>query len=199
MMRETLLPPPQLGAMIREARKAHKLTLEQVSERSNVSKSMLSQVERGTVNPTFAVVWNIMQALGLEMSDLIEESFVSTSPIIEHTHSYSTPTRKSQDGLVTLSMLSPYRTVLPVEWYDMRLEAGGKLASDSHASGTYEHLTCLDGSIAVMIEETCIEGQTGDTLRYRADQPHTIFNPTGTSSRALLLVALPHQYVSRSA
>lgn len=193
-MKDGLLPPPRLGETVRAARKANRLTLEQVSERSGVSKSMLSQVERGTVNPTFSVVWNVMQALGLDLADLMEEAPDPGVPVIEHTHGYSTPTRKSRDGLVSLSLLSPYRTVLPMEWYEMRLDPGGELVSDAHAAGTYEHLTCLDGAVAVTVGDTKVEGRAGDTLRYRADRPHTIANTAATPSRAILVVALPQQY-----
>ncbi|HAJ19552.1 MAG TPA: hypothetical protein DCL95_05730, partial [Rhodospirillaceae bacterium] len=80
-VKDNLVPPPQLGAIVRKARKQHRLTLEQVSERSGVSKSMLSQVERGTVNPTFAVVWNLMQSLGLDMADLTE-TIQAETPVI---------------------------------------------------------------------------------------------------------------------
>lgn len=154
---------------------------------------MLSQIERGAVNPTFAVVWNLMQALGLEMSDLIEGNAPEV-PVIDHVHSYSMPTSKTGDGLVTLFMLSPFRTVLPVEWYEIRFEEAGALVSDAHAPGTYEHLTCLDGSLAVEVDDTRIEGVAGDTLRYQADRPHKIVNTASGKSRAFLLVALPQQY-----
>jgi transcriptional regulator with XRE-family HTH domain len=188
-----LTPPPRLGEIVRGARKDHALTLEQVSARSGVSKSMLSQIERGAVNPTFAVVWNLMQALGLDMADLTEGT-PRDDAVIEHAHAYSMPSRKSADGLVSLRMLSPYRTVLPVEWYDMRLEPGGVLASEAHATGTFEHLTCLEGSIAVDLADRSVEARDGDTLRYRADRPHRIRNAHDGPTRALLLVALPRQY-----
>ncbi|MBO6835953.1 MAG: helix-turn-helix transcriptional regulator [Alphaproteobacteria bacterium] len=192
-MRDGLPPPPRLGDFIRKARKAHRLTLEQVAERSGVSKSMLSQIERGSVNPTFAVVWNLMQALGLDMADLMVGA-PPEAPVIEHVHAYSMPTSKSRDGLVTLHMLSPFRTVLPVEWYEMRMEKGGALISDAHAPGTYEHLTCLDGSVAVEVGDMRVEGRAGDTLRYHADRPHSILNTAPGPSRAMLLVALPQQF-----
>jgi len=191
-MRDGLMPPPELGAVIRTARKSLSLTLEQVAERSGVSKSMLSQIERGAVNPTFAVVWNLMQALNLELSDLTEGA--AAPAVIDHTHAYSTPTRQSRDGLVTLRLLSPHRTVLPVEWYDVQLAPGGVLDSDAHAVGTYEHLTCLDGAVSVAVGETRVRGAAGDTLRYPGDRPHRIENAADGASRALLLVALPKQY-----
>jgi len=154
---------------------------------------MLSQVERGTVNPTFAVVWNLMQALGLDMSDLVDAAAASDS-VIDHMPAYSTPTQKSKDGQVTLKLLSPQRTVLPIEWYVLEFTPGGALDSDAHLSGTYEHLTCLIGDLAVEIGDRQVIGRAGDTLRYNADRPHCIRNITDAPAKAMLLVALPQQY-----
>lgn len=58
-MSRSLMPPPHLGEMVRKARKEQGLTLEMLAERCGVSKSMLSQIERGAVNPTFTLVWNL--------------------------------------------------------------------------------------------------------------------------------------------
>lgn len=192
-MTDDLPPPPRLGGIIRAARKNHRLTLEQVSERSGISKSMLSQVERGTVNPTFAVVWNLMQALGLAMSDLVDAASAEES-VIDHMPAYSTPTQKSKDGRVTLKLLSPLRTLLPLEWYLLEFTPGGALESDAHLPGTYEHLTCLVGDLAVELGDRKVTGRAGDTLRYNADRPHCIRNLADHPASALLLVALPQQY-----
>lgn len=47
---------PNLGPKLQAIRKEKSLTLEQLAERSSVSKSMLSQIERGQANPTFATL-----------------------------------------------------------------------------------------------------------------------------------------------
>ena len=47
---------PNLGDIVRASRKEKELTLEKLSILSGISKSMLSQIERGTVSPTFSVV-----------------------------------------------------------------------------------------------------------------------------------------------
>ena len=62
---------PEIGPAIKRERKARKLTLEQLGTLSGVSKSMLSQIERGEANPTFAVLWSLTQAMEIELSDLI--------------------------------------------------------------------------------------------------------------------------------
>ncbi len=186
--------PPDIGQLVRQARKNRGLTLEGVAERSGVSKSMLSAIERGTVNPTFSIVWSLTQALGLDLASL--EGGPRRDEPIEHLHSYSTPVRRSADGKCTLSMLSPRRTVLPVEWYCLDMEPGGSLDSKPHAAGTFEHLTCLTGILRVTVDGRSVEAGAGDTLRYRADRPHRIDNADSGETQALLLVAQPQLYGS---
>ena len=187
-------PPPSVGEIVKHARKERHLTLERLAERCGVSKSMLSQIERSQVNPTFAVVWNLTQALGLDLN-LIGEQAIGND-VIEHQHSYSTPTRKSADGLCILKLLSPVRTVMPVEWYEMSMSENGELVSTAHAPGTYEHFTCQSGSVRIESEGQQASAEAGDTLRYFADRPHKIINTANGPSSGILLVALPSQYES---
>ena len=54
--------PPAVGSRLQEVRKAQKLSLDELSRRAGVSKSMLSEVERNQANPTVAVVWLVGRA-----------------------------------------------------------------------------------------------------------------------------------------
>ena len=189
-------PTPDIGKLVRSKRKALDLTLEQLAERSGVSRSMLSAIERGTANPTFSIVWALSQALGLDLATL--EGAARQDEPIEHQHHYSTPLRRSADGKCELYMLSPVRTVLPVEWHHLVMQREGCLDSKAHVAGTFEHLTCLAGSLSVSVGGKTVYAQTGDTLRYRADAPHRIDNVADTETQALLLVAQPDQYRAKS-
>lgn len=185
-------PKPKLDVIVREARKASGLTLEQLAEKSGVSKSMLSQIERGTVSPTFTVLWNLTQSLGIDLAVLDQSA--NERNIIEHTHAYSTPSKGSVDGKCTLRMLTPNRTVLPIEWYQLTIAPGGVLTSEAHAAGTYEHLTCIRGRLQLQSGDLKAIAETGDTVRYRADLPHSIRNMGEDEAEGFLVVALPAQY-----
>ena len=183
--------PPDIGKMVKDARKAHGLTLDRLSKRTGVSLSMLSAIERGTTNPTFSIVWSLVQALGLDLP--IGNGERAEDPI-EHLHEYSTPMRRSADGKCELFMLNPRHTVLPVEWYRLKISEGGRLDSKAHAQGTYEHLTCLTGRLTVTVNERTVAAAAGETLRYRADTSHSIANDNDGETEAILLVAQPSQY-----
>ena len=183
---------PNLGDIVRASRKEKELTLEKLSILSGISKSMLSQIERGTVSPTFSVVWNLTQCLGIDLSVLGESA--TTDNLITHTPAYSTPIKGSEDERCTLRMLNPLRTVLPVEWYELIAEAGGVLDSVAHAHGTFEHLSCLSGVLQVQAGDLTAIANAGDTLRYR---PHSIHNIGDGPATAMLVVGLPTQYNTR--
>lgn len=186
--------PPELGKAVRGKRRELGLTLDQVSARSGISKSMLSQVERGLVNPTFSVVWSLTQSLGLDLSALVADGATDRKRVVTHIPAYSAPEKRSADGRCTLRLLSPQRTVLPLEWYDLQLERDGELISPPHAMGTYEHLSCLEGGLRLELEAQQVDVRVGDTVRYYADQAHTIRNTADVPARALLMIALPQQY-----
>src|SRR5690606_32434074 len=98
---------PQLGAALQQARKLRQLTLDQLAQRSGVSKSMLSQIERGKANPTFVILWNLTQALGVDIGALVDQVVprAQRRDVIDHVKSYSTPVIKSADGLCELKIL----------------------------------------------------------------------------------------------
>ncbi len=47
------------------------MSLDQVSEQTGVSKSMLAQIERGTANPSLGVLGKITSGLRIEFQELI--------------------------------------------------------------------------------------------------------------------------------
>lgn len=180
--------PPALGPRLHAIRKARGLTLDELSERSGISKSMLSQIERGQANPTFGTLWNITQSLGLELSELVEAGARKPAAAIERLAANLTPTINSKDGTCVLRILSPGGTAGQMEWYELAIEPGGRLESEPHGAGAMEHLSCLAGRLTVRSEGATQDLAAGDTVRYRGDAAHAILNPGRQPARALLVV-----------
>lgn len=59
---------------LREIRKAQNLTMKQVSERSDISESMLSLIESGKRTPSVRSAQRIAAALGVEWTKFFETS-----------------------------------------------------------------------------------------------------------------------------
>ena len=180
---------PQIGQAIQRERKARGLTLAQLSTMSGVSKSMLSQIERGETNPTFAVLWALTQALEIDLTDLVvAEANGSAAVDIEVVSRAHTPEIRSADGLCTLRILSPPRMAGEPEWYQVEIAPGGVLESAPHAPGTFEHFTALSQGIEITSADTTRRLEEGETARYPVDVEHSIANISAKTAHGLLVV-----------
>ena len=179
--------PPRVGAALQALRSSRSLSLDDLSKRAGVSKSMLSQIERNQANPTVAVVWRLANALGVEMGELLGAERAD-APAIETVAAHATPGLTSPDGLCKLRILGPIELAGQFEWYELSMQAGGVLDSQAHEPGSREHLSVLSGSLEVSAGDDTTRLKTGETARYAVDLPHAIRNAGKSQAQALLVV-----------
>ncbi|MBD0414010.1 helix-turn-helix domain-containing protein [Oryzicola mucosus] len=182
--------PPEIGPRLQAYRKRLGLTLAELAARSGVSRSMLSEIERGNANPTYGTLWHLTRALNIDLNSLVSgASEESSGPVIDLQPGNLTPTIRSADGSCTLQILSPANMVSLIEWYLLSFEAEGVLASDPHGSGTVEHLHCTKGEIVVRSAGNTTSVRAGETARYAADVPHSLTSVGPVGAGAFLVVA----------
>lgn len=180
---------PRIGPAIQKERKQRRLTLEQLSAQSGVSKSMLSQIERGEANPTFAVLWSLTQALQIDFGQLVGSgSSAATVDQIEITSRPHTPEIRSADGKCRLRILSTPRLAGQTEWYDVQIDPGGNLDSEPHAPGAFEHFTALTDGFEIASGTSSLCLKEGETARYPVDVPHRISNIGNQVARGFLVL-----------
>ena len=174
-----------LGKRLSDLRKRKNMTLDELSEKSGVSKSILSQIERDLSNPTVITISRIAFALGENLSDLFLKIEVEDTDTIER--SRETPSITSKDGLCQLNILGAGETVNWLQWYVLHMKPKGILDSSSHGPKTYENLTVLEGEIEVNnagIKETI---KKGDTFRFQTNKNHLIKNISKKNSQVLMV------------
>ncbi|MDC0737885.1 XRE family transcriptional regulator [Cognatishimia sp. SS12] len=174
-----------LPARLKEARRAQGLSLDAVAKLSGVSRSMVSQIERGESSPTIATLWNLTRALQVDFAGLLEDG--ETADRVEVLRSANTPSIENRGEGCNIRILSPPEDAGHHELYDLRFRAGGKLVSDAHSRGTREHLTVIEGHVRVISGSAEEDVYSGDTARYQADVPHRI-EALGGPAHALLVV-----------
>jgi transcriptional regulator with XRE-family HTH domain len=181
---------PQIGPVIQRERKARNLTLEQLAALSGVSKSMLSQIERGQANPTFAVLWSLTRALRIDFNDLVQSGAVPAgdTSAIELVTASNTPEISNADGSCRLRILSPPKLAGATEWYELEIAPLGSLDSAPHAAGAFEHFTALSTGFEVSSGGSSQTLKAGETARYAADVPHRITNTSKRPAKGLLVV-----------
>lgn len=159
---------------VTELRKKNKLTLEQLAAASGVSRSMLSQIERGQANPTLTVTFRIAQAFGISIGELVDQPWASSA--IELVHGDDPNNVFREDDECRIRTLSPLHMEKDIEFYELRIAPKCSLSSAAHYEGTKELLTVVNGSARVYSGETECVLSEGDSAHYRADLQHTIEN-----------------------
>jgi len=186
--RPTPAEPPRVGAALAALREQQALSLDELSRRAGVSKSMLSQIERAQANPTVAVVWRLANALGVPLTDLLQDSDVPALPAITTVARHATPTLRGADNGCELRILGPVDLAGQFEWYELQMQPGAVLDSQAHGPGSREHLSVLTGTLSLTAGDSSATLAAGETARYAVDQPHAIRNPGPGVATALLVV-----------
>jgi len=176
----------RLAGRLKKERAAKDLSLEALAKLSGVSRSMLSQIERGESSPTVASLWNLTRALNVDFSSLLDQDMEPDHQIIEHMRDSQTPIFDNKEAGCHIRILSPTDEVGGTEVYDITFEKSAHLESAPHKKGCVEHLTVLAGSLEVSSGGERAQVSTGDTLRYAADVDHSI--KAEDEARALLIV-----------
>jgi len=168
-----------LGRRIREERKKHGLSLEELSERAKVSRSMLSAVERGEKVPSVLVLDQIATGLGASIARLLGEERVDRVIVLR---------RGEQDVAKDPSgwerrILSP---VLPkVEFEFMRTTIGPRVNAGAflpHNKGSREYVAVERGTLKLTLDGSVHLLRKGDSIYYAGDCLHEFENPDGKES-----------------
>ena len=156
----------------RRLREEKKLTLEAAAAATGVSRSMLSQIEKGEVNPTISVLWKMAKGYKVSFTSLVEKRNESPSllrasegaPLVE-------------DGGRYLNYpLFPFDDEHLFETYRIHIKPGGQLSAQPHLEGSEEYITVFQGTAEIGAGEEVYRLSTGDSIRFPADQPHRYAN-----------------------
>ncbi|MEV0563291.1 XRE family transcriptional regulator [Dactylosporangium sp. NPDC050588] len=163
----------ELGLRIRARRRAQGLALEQLAELSGVSRSMVSDVERGTKTPTVLVLDRLATALGTSISRLLDEPAGNAFVLL----------RNGQQRVVRdpagweRRILSP---VLPgVEFEFMRTVLGPGVDAGEfspHRPGSREYVAVESGRLTLTIDGQASTLEAGDSVYYPGDCRHAFAN-----------------------
>lgn len=176
----------RLADRLKEERAAKGLSLDALAKLSGVSRSMLSQIERGESSPTVASLWNLTRALNVDFSTLLDQEVEPQHPIREILHNDQTPVIRNRAAGCDIRILSAADEVGGTEVYDIRFDKGALLQSAPHKKGCLEHLTVLEGQLEIISDGEKAKASTGDTIRYAGDVEHAI--RACKAARVLLIV-----------
>jgi transcriptional regulator with XRE-family HTH domain len=176
-----------LGRRVRELRQQRGFSLDALGERSGVSVSMLSAVERGQKVPSILVMGQIATALGTSIGRLVDEE---RSPRVIVLRAAEQRVVNDPAGIERRS-LSP---VLPgVEFELMRMTIAPHTDAGTfppHRSGSREYLAVESGILTLTLAETHYVLEAGDSIYHDGDLPHGYRNDGNAACTYYLAMAI---------
>lgn len=160
------------GLLIRRMRKSQDLTLADLAERTGVSLSFLSQVERGIINPSIISLRKIALALGTTLSSFFDESESTSGPVVRKEE------RKvliNTDSRLIYQLLSSNRNHR-IEFLLSRLEIGASSAESPMAHKGDEAGLVLQGECRFELGNDTYYLKEGDSIYITENTPHRFTN-----------------------
>jgi transcriptional regulator with XRE-family HTH domain len=178
---------------LRELRDAQGLSLALLAERSGVSKSNISLIERGESSATATVLDKLSAALGVTVASLFEKPAEDApSPVsrVEDQPVWTDP----GSGYVRRN-LSP-GVYSPIQLVEVSFPAGQRVAYETSTRDVdvQQQVWIIEGTMEVSVGASQWTLETGDCLAMRLDQPIAYHNPSDKPARYLVsLVTQAHK------
>ena len=182
-----------IAERVRTLRAAQGLSLEALAEKSGVSRSMISLIERGESSPTAVVLDKLATALDVPLYSLF------AAPVDDAEPPSNGPLARRADQPQWQDPASGYlrRNVSPagvpqsMQIVEVNFPPGGRVAFEN--GGPHVHVQqqvwLLAGEIDIMVGDVRHRLHEGDCLAMKLDRPTMFHNPTKVPARYALVVA----------
>lgn len=172
-----------VAASVRRERERQGLSIGELSRHSGIAKSTLSQIESGAGNPSIETLWMLANTLSVPVSRLID----APRRGVELIRRGEGPKAASEGVDYSAVLLAASPVGVRRDVYQLCVQPGQSKISQSHASGTIEHLVISSGRAVAGLADSPIELNAGDYISYPADEPH-IFTALEPDTYAVLVI-----------
>lgn len=157
---------------IKLLREKNRLSIDELSKLSGVSKSMLAQIERGDGNPTVSTLWKISNGMKVPFDALTVRSkspyeivkLSEIQPLLE------------DDGKVKNYSLFPDDENRRFAVYYLELAPGSYWKSEPHLRGTIEFITVFCGKLEIQSDDKSFVVSQSESIRFKGDTVHSYRN-----------------------
>lgn len=177
-----------IGVKVRSERQAREWTLDQLAERSGVSRRMLINVEQGTANPSVTTLLRLSDALGIGLQALV--AVTQTKPV-KVVRANTAPALWTGEGGGRGVLLAGTTPPDILELWDWTLAPGDRHDSEAHVRGTKEILQVREGAVTVTVSDQSEVLAVDDAISFDSDVPHSYANEGTVPARFSLTVFEP--------
>lgn len=163
-------------------RNTHGLSLDKLSYLTGVSKNMLSQIEKGSSNPSIMTLSKIANGLHIPLSQLITYNVENINQIDKKD---LIPIYNDEET-VTIYPYFPYDSEKDFEMFKMVIESKGWMRSEGHFPNSDEYIIVIEGDLEIEINGVSHTVKKEQAIHFKSNVPHTYRNQ---NNRKLILIA----------
>ena len=164
-----------LGLNVKRIRTEKGLSLGQLAELCDVSKMVLSQIERGSSNPTLSTIWKIAVGLNVPYTALLESNAEPAQAQLRVQHRSTVPLHSLEEGDYRSLIYYSCSETCPFDFFTVELEPGASKES-AHTKDSTEYVYVEQGSLELKVGEETISMIEGDSVKFDASQKHIYTN-----------------------
>jgi transcriptional regulator with XRE-family HTH domain len=174
-----------VGGRVRALRLERHLTLDELSQRSGVSRRMITMLEAGETNASLGTLDKLAHALGCAFADLVVGRPVA--PLVPERAEAQQPVW--EDGRGSSARLLVARSmVATTELWLWQLSPGGRYEAEADPAGSEEILLVGAGRLVVEVGTDELDLVAGQYLRLPSDAPYAYRNPARTTNQFLRVI-----------
>jgi transcriptional regulator with XRE-family HTH domain len=164
------------------------MTLDALDAKCDVSRSMISLVERGESSPTAVVLEKIAGGLGVSLAALFDDAHAPADPVSRRDD--RTAWRDPQSGYVRRN-ISPANFPSPIQIVEVTLPAGARVAYETGARDVriHQQIWVQEGSVEVTLGRVTYRLSKDDCLAMQLNEPTAFRNRTRKPARYLVIIA----------
>jgi transcriptional regulator with XRE-family HTH domain len=177
----------RIAGGIRNQRERLGISVNDLAERSGVSRAMISKIERLEVSPTAALLGRLCNGLGITLSSLIASAEAAVGPPIARAGEQ--PVWRDPGTGLLRTMISPRNTASRVEIVQVELPSGAEVSYEPVRTPYDQHLVVLQGKLTLVEGDSRFELVAGDCMHSRLDLGHTFANRGRSPCKYLVVIA----------
>jgi transcriptional regulator with XRE-family HTH domain len=186
----------RIASRVRALRTDLGMTLDALAAKCDVSRSMISLVERGESSPTAVVLDKIATGLGVPLAALFDDPSAPANPVSRRED--RTPWRDPQSGYVRRN-ISPATFPSPIRIVEVVLPAGASVAYENAARDVaiHQQIWVQEGRIEVTVGTETYRLAQDDCLAMQLSERSAFRNRTRKSARYIVVVSTERSRASR--
>jgi transcriptional regulator with XRE-family HTH domain len=176
----------RISARIRALRAARGLTLEALAGLADVSRAMLSRIERGESSPTAQLLNKVCGGLGITLSELFAESEQPASPLARLADQRTW--RDPASGYLRRNV-SPTSSGSSVQIVEIEFPPGESVVFDNdRVAGKDQQIWVLAGVLSLEFSDETVRLEAGDCFYMRFGRPIRFHNPSPRPTRYAVIL-----------